>query len=253
MPQFYYQIKGQRPGTEYADAEWAWPPIFSGLVEANDRKDAKGQIEEEYGRKFPQRVLKKDMADHAYLLHIRELGPDDDYLMRRFRDTPCKECGVSFKLIDKYNDPYADHRGPDYCSNSCASAGKLRDVQEFRLANEGKLPAVIYQVRQKSTGMVYVGQTIRPFTLRWWQHLTNPSDCKFHEALKTNPVTDWEFSVLEVVAYPSDCPNKTAYLTDRERHWIETLNSVSAGYNTVRPTGISPQQSLSLEAALADG
>lgn len=248
MPDFYYQIKGRMAADSEWGSEWAWPPVFSGRVTAPDRKGAKALIEEEYGRQFPLRVLKKDLDEHAYLLHIRPIGPEDDHILRRFRDTACKECGAVFKLIDNYNDPYADHRGPDHCSAKCASAGKFREVQEFRLATEGKLPAVIYQVRQKSTGKAYIGQTIQPFTLRWWQHLTNPSDCKFHEAMKATPITDWEFSVLEVIEVPGDCASKAAYITDRERHWIETFNSVAQGYNTVRPAGMSRQQDLILDA-----
>lgn len=248
MPQFYYQIKGLKPAGEYTEAEWAWPPVFSGLVDAPTKKEAKAQIDDEYGRQFPMRVLRKDMEAHAYLLNLRELGPHDEYLLRRFRDTPCKECGTVFKLIDKYNDPHAE-KSPDYCSESCKAAGKFRDVQEFRLASEGKVPPVIYEVRQKSTGMVYVGQTTQPFTLRWWQHLSNPSECKFHEALKLHKVTDWEFSVLETIEYPADCADRAAYITDRERHWIENRNSVTAGYNTVRPSSISPHQRLELRPA----
>ena len=248
MPQFYYQIKGHKPAGEYTDAEWVWPPVFSGLVEAPTKKEAKILIEEEYGRQFPIRVLRKDIEQHAYLLNVRELGPEDEYLLRRFRDTPCKVCGAIFKLIDKYNDTHAD-KSPDYCSESCKAAGKYRDLSEFRLASEGKVPPVIYQVRQKSTGMVYVGQTTQPFTLRWWQHLSNPSECKFHVALKQFNVTDWEFSVLETIEYPADCADRAKWITDRERHWIEDRNSVAAGYNTIRPSGITPQQHLEKEPA----
>jgi len=237
MPDFHYQIKGRKPDDPNGESAWAWPPLFSGLVTAAGRKEAKAKIEEEYGRKFPQRVLKKDLEDHAFLLHLREVEAHDDYIRRRFRDTTCKECGAVFRLIDKYNDPHADHRWAEYCSEECATAGRFRKVNDFALAGEGKLPAVIYQVRQKSTGKAYVGQTTQPFTLRWWQHLTNPTDCQFHAAIKATQITDWEFSVLEVIAVPDDCTNKAGYITDRERHWVDTLNSVEQGYNSVRPGG----------------
>lgn len=239
MPDFYYQIKGR----EYSEGSvsWAWPPVFSGMVAAADRKKAKAQIEKNYGRKFPGRVLKTDQEQHAYLLHIREVEPDNDYLLRRFRKTVCKVCGTIFIPIDKYNDPHSDHQGLEYCSDHCSKEGRFREVQEFRLAHEGKLPPVIYQVRQKSTGRVYVGQSIRPFTLRWWEHLTYPSESKFHETLRATPITDWEFSVLEVVSVPDDCKSKAGYITDRERYWIDALNAVVDGFNSVLPTGVSPQ------------
>lgn len=248
MPQYYYQIKGRSPGGEYKSAEWIFPPVYSGLVEAENRKEAREKVEEEYGRKFPVRVLRKDMEDHHYILQMRELNDQDQYLRKRFEYVTCLECGTPFRLIDRYNDSYDECPSHDYCKQSCKEAARFRDVREFKLASEGRLPAVIYQVRQKSTGMVYIGQTTQAFTLRWWQHLTNPSDCKFHEALtKTSTITDWEFSVLEVITYPDGCKNKAAFISDRERHWIETLNSISAGYNTVRPARINPQKALALD------
>lgn len=248
MPQYYYQIKGRSPGGEYKSAEWIFPPVYSGLVEAENRKEAREKVEEEYGRQFPVRVLRKDIEDHHYILQMRELNDQDQYLKKRFEYVPCLECGTPFRLIDRYNDAYDECPSHDYCKPSCKEAARFRDVREFKLASEGRLPAVIYQVRQKSTGMVYIGQTTQAFTLRWWQHLTNPSDCKFHEALtKTSTITDWEFSVLEVISYPDGCKSKAAFISDRERHWIETLNSISAGYNTVRPAGINPQKALALD------
>ncbi|HFS8928312.1 TPA: GIY-YIG nuclease family protein [Pseudomonas aeruginosa] len=246
MPDFYYTIKGKKPSEYVPSYEWAWPPVYSGLVSAPDKNKAKELIEEEYSRTFPLRVLKKDMDEHAYLLRIEEVDPTNEYILRRFRQTNCKECGTGFRLIDKYNDAHADYKGKDYCSKKCADSGKFKDVQEYRLAVESKLPPVIYQIRQRSTGMSYVGQTTQPFTLRWWQHLCTPTGCKFHEALRAAPVTDWEYTVLESISFPEDCKDKAAYIYDRERHWIETLNSVTTGFNTVRPSGINPQQPLEL-------
>lgn len=248
MPDFQYQIKGRQGSVDNGLETWAWPPIFSGLVAAPDKKAAKVLIEEEYGRKFPLRVLRKDLDEHAYLLHITLVNPGDDYIMRRYRDTPCKECGDVFKPIDKYNDPHADYSGAEYCSKKCSIAGRAREVRDFEHVSAGKVPAVIYKVQQLSTGRVYVGQTTQPFTLRWWQHLTQPSDCKFHSAMKSTDITDWSFSVIEVVEWPADCKNKLAYITERERHWIEELDAVGAGYNSVRPRGLSPQENLALEA-----
>lgn len=252
MAKFYYQIKGLRPAGPHREAEWAWPPVFSGMVEAEDRKAAKTQVEDEYNRKFPSRVLRKDIEQHAYLLHIQELHEHDTYLLRRFEDTACKECGAVFKLIDKYNDPNTETTSHDYCTEVCKQVARFREVQEFRLINEGRSPAVIYQVRQKSTGRVYVGQTTQPFTLRWWQHLSNPTSCKFHSALGSSEITDWEFSVLEVIAYPEGCTNRAVYITQRESHWIEALAAVETGFNTVRPAGDSNQgQALLLLAETA--
>lgn len=232
MIKFYYQIKGRSP-----DNDWAWPPVFSGMVEADDRKAARALVDGLYERQFPMRVLAKDMAANEYLLHIQAIADTDTYLLSRFEDKACKECGTVFKLIDKYNDPHTETKSHDYCTEACQSAAKFRDLSEFRLAGEGRSPPVIYQVRQKSSGMAYVGQTTQPFTLRWWQHLSNPTGCKFHAALKSTDITDWDFCVLEVIAYPDGCTDRAAHITAREAHWVDALAAVDAGFNTVRPTG----------------
>ena len=250
MPKFYYQIKGRRPTTSaYGDEGWAWPPVFSGMVEAESRKEARAKVDDEYERKFPMAVLKKDMAANEYLLHIQEIADTDTYILKRFQDTACKECGTVFKLIDKYNDPHTETKSHDYCTEACQAAAKYRDLSEFRLSSEGRSPPVIYQVRQKSSGRVYVGQTTQPFTLRWWQHLSNPTNCKFHAALSATAITDWEFSVIEVIVYPPDCTNRAAYITERESHWIEALMAVDTGFNTVRPAGAIDQHQVPLPLA----
>lgn len=250
MPDFYYQIKGRGDPDGYAD--WGWRPVFTNMVTAPDKASAKAMIEEEYERQFPLRVLKKDIREDSYLLYITELNADLDYRRKRFVETECKECGSIFRIIDKYNDLHCDFRGPDYCSMKCKKEGQFTSIDGFKSVDESRLPPVIYQIRQISTGKVYIGQTIKPFTLRWWQHLTYPSDSKFHEAMKTTPITDWDFKVVEVIVVPQDCESKEAYVTDRERHWIDANNSVADGFNTIRPKALSRQQSVALESAEAE-
>ena len=58
--------------------------------------------------------------------------------------------------------------------------------------------------------------------------------------------------MVEVIVFPEGCKSQRAYVTDRERHWIETMNSVDDGYNTVRPSGINPQQELELNSEVSD-
>jgi len=247
MAKFYYQLKGNRKAEYYGDSGWF--PLFTGMVDAPDKKAAKLLIEEEYGRKFPVRILRKDVDENSVLLWFTEVTADqNDYRLRRFEDTACKECGDIFRFIDKVNDPFCDNKSYDFCSKKCFDIGKERDIRDLRLVSEGKVPPVIYQIAQISTGKVYIGQTIQPFTLRWWQHLTQPSDSKFHEAVKSTSPTDWAFQVVEVIKFPENCDNRIAYITDRERFWIDKMNSIDGGYNTVRPSYQSTQQSLELEA-----
>jgi hypothetical protein len=243
MPDFYYQIKGRSSVDMDYWGPWAWPPIFSGRVTAVDKKEAKLLIDEEYGRKFPLRVLQKDLHEHSVLLHIKPLEGERDYVLKRFLDTPCKECSATFKIIDKFNDPYVRDGSFDYCSDKCAEAGKLRDRANFNATAQGKSPPVIYRIRQISTKKAYVGQTTQPFTLRWWQHLSTPSECKFHEAMKNSQITDWDFKVIEVIVPPDGCDVVT-YINERERFWIQELDAVDSGFNTVRPAGSAAQQDL---------
>lgn len=262
MPDYYYQIKGQvrsepsayeREMGEKGELNWKFPPLFSGMVTADTKKAAKTMIDEEYSRVFPQRVLRADMEAHPFLLSVTEMSDDPtDYIRRRFTPTECKECGSVFRLIDKYNDPNSETNSPHHCSVDCYKAGRLRDFQEFRLVNQGQIPPVIYCIRQRSTGQYYVGQTIKPFTLRWWQHLTVESGSKFHTALKnTADMTDWEFRVLEVVDTPPKGVRLNEFITGRERHWIDHYDSIANGLNTVRPVGVSSQQDLELDFAEA--
>jgi len=241
VPEFYYQIKGRLPEDQLGmgpfNSNWEWPPLFSDKVEAPNKKAAKLLIEEEYGRQFPLRVLANDLKNHAFLLSISEILPEDDVMRRRFAFLDCKECAARFRIIDKFNNPAERDTGPDFCSQSCAEEGRLRRIKDYDLVCSGKLPAVIYLIRQLSTGKCYVGQTIRPITLRWWQHLTYPSESKFHQVIKSTPLTDWQFQALETIALPDDHPNKAAYINDRERHWILHFDCIANGYNTVLPSG----------------
>lgn len=256
MPDYYYNIKGQKrdepthyqkESGEPGDLYWKFPPLFAGMVTAPDKKAAKALIDEEYGRVFPQRVLRKDMENHPFLLSVEELDENDRYVRRRFEPTQCQQCGDVFRIIDKFNDPLSDYNGPDFCSRKCYDAGKDRRIQEFSLVSEGKVPPVIYQIMQISTGKSYVGQTTQPFTLRWWQHLVNPTDAKFHQELNARrDFTDWQFRVLEVIGRPPEGVRLAQHITHRERHWIDELDAVDNGFNTVRPTGVSPQQDLDL-------
>lgn len=256
MPDYYYNIKGQKreEPTHYqkeigekGDLNWKFPPLFAGMVTAPDKRTAKAMVEEEYGRVFPQRVLRRDMEKHPFLLSVEEMGEIGEYRRRRFEPTECMSCGGTFRVIDKYNDVLSDYAGPDFCSQKCYDEGRHRRVQEFREAHDGKVPPVIYQIMQISTGKSYVGQTTQPFTLRWWQHLVNPTDAKFHTALnELRDFTDWQFRVLETIGKPPEGVKLAQHITHRERHWIDEFDSVDNGFNTVRPTGLSPQQALDL-------
>jgi hypothetical protein len=244
MPDFHYQIKGQSLTENVYGSKWEWPPVFAGKVTAADKKAAKLLIEDEYGRKFPLRVLKSDLDNHAYLLHIEEMTPDKNHLHRQFEVMACRECRAEFRLIDKYNDHHCKSTNADFCSETCKETARARDQLEYRAEEQGRLPPVIYKVVQRSTGKVYIGQTLQAYTLRWWQHLRSQATTKLHVALRNTSATDWEFSVQEIIVVPEGCRDSVAYMNDRERYWIETLNTIEDGFNTLRPPGMAPQDEL---------
>ena len=234
MKEFFYQIKGKCEGGAFGN--WAWPPLFVGKVEAEDKKIAKALIDEEYGRAFPTRVMAKDLASNEFLLHIKEIAPDDHHTRRLFEAMTCKQCGQQFKMIEKYgvNDTGG---GYDFCNRKCADEFNCTNANPV---SEGFNLPVIYRITNKRTGLSYIGKTRQVFTLRWYQHFFQTTDTKFHEAIKETPVTEWTFEVLEVVLITEEFRGKgmteiDRHICARERHYIAQFNSVENGYNTVGP------------------
>lgn len=225
MPQFYYQIKGLDHNEDAFD-KWAWPPLFSGRVEAQDQKEARAMVQAMYGEDIPGRVAKKDRSK-PFILHVKKM---DAYLARLFEPRACKQCGNEFRRIDLYNDQHEAYKGPDFCSQACANAAKAADMVPGGDDPYGnKAIPCIYRITNKPTGKVYIGQTRQAFTLRWWQHVKwGTSDCKFHTALRESALTDWMFEVVEV------CEADT--LDEREAHWIREHDAINNGYNTAKVT-----------------
>ena len=227
---YYYQIKA-KDDSEYSISSWAWPPVFSGKVSAENKKQAKSLIEEEYDRKFPQRVLKNDLENHHYLLNIREIEDDDERTRSLFYVRECNQCETKFRRIDLYNDHNEVYKGGEFCGIDCKNAHyeQNRPVKTDLSGNENP---VIYRVLNIKSGMSYIGKTTQVFTLRWYQHFYHGGDCKFHKAIKESNIEDWQFSVVESVNIPND-RDRDEYVAERERFWINKLNSIDDGYNSV--------------------
>lgn len=241
MKEFYYQIKGKSDVGEYGN--WAWPPIFSGKVEAEDKKAAKLLIEEDYGREFPLRVLVKDLDSNEFLLHIKEIKEDDHHTKRLFDVKTCKQCGNQFKMIEKYiiNNPGG---GYGFCRRECLKEHDL--VNAYTSSVEGYSPPVIYKITNKATGMCYIGKTRQVFTLRWYQHFFQSCGTKFHKAIRESKITDWIFEVIEAVNVPEELKSMEEidrFIESREKEYILSFNSIENGYNTVGPQQ-SPQNEL---------
>jgi len=234
MPDFYYQIKA-KTGRNDEFMRWSWPPVFSGMVSAADKKQARALVDDEYGQKFPMRVLQKDIDSAEFLLNIFEVRPEDDRTRGLFEIRSCKQCGGGFRVIDHYNNWIQRYSGRDFCSDDCKeSYVKEHDSALFSNASNSTHPPVIYRITHQDTGMSYVGQTTQAFTLRWWQHFFHGTDTKFHRAIEESSMTDWVFQVIEVIdrkAVP-DGMILSDHIREREQHWINHLDTIARGYNT---------------------
>lgn len=234
MAKFYYQIKGKELNTYFGSSNWSWPPIFSGMVEAKTKKEARLLIEDEYGRKFPLRVLQKDLDNESYLLNIREITKDDTRTLSLFELKECLEpdCSNKFRVIDKYNDNNESYKGHDYCSVKCKNLNYERTSYKTPNELDANGTAVIYKITNVSSGMVYIGKTTQVFTLRWYQHFYQNGDCKFHQAIKNSSLKDWTFEIVEIVEAPTSGKDINIHIREREGFWIDHYNAIESGYNS---------------------
>lgn len=227
MKEFYYQIKGK--SGEGGWGKWSFPPIFTGKVSADSKKEAKKAVEDEYGKKFPLRVLTKDLDSNEFLLKIEEIS---DYTARLFEDQSCEQCGKVFRRIDLYNDSNSSYKGYDFCSDKCKS--EMRQVKYLKGIKGGQLP-VIYQITNSKTGKSYIGKTTQVFTLRWYQHFFHGDTCKFHQAIEESELEDWSFQIVETVVVPDDIKkldDGVDFVSSREKFWIDKIDSIQNGYNS---------------------
>lgn len=242
MKEFYYQIKGKKDNNtdNSGFGNWIFPPIFTGKVEAKDKKQAKELISEEYGVKFPTRVLRKDIDSNEFLLSIEEIKPDS-HIAKLFEPQKCEECSNSFYVIDKYNDKNCTNKGFTFCSEKCREDnGKLSQFKRMDYdALIGEAIPVIYKITNKKIGKIYIGKTSQVFTLRWYQHFFQYGTNKFHDAIKNSSVIDWMFEIQEIIIFPDHLKQKNMYkerenyMIERERHWIDHYNSIEDGYNSI--------------------
>ncbi len=235
MKEFYFDIKSR------IDAEnggWSWPPVWSGKIEAEDKKEARKLIEEEYQQKFTMRDG-KNVKDVMFLLSIK---PMSDYLAKRFHPISCPICATEFTANEVYILGMSDAR---FCSINCKRENELSlqiDSSRDLYFADYQNPPVIYCIRNIKENKYYIGKSIRSFTLRWWEHiksakLRDKGLNKFHQVLRDTSIVDWEFKVIEVIdVYPdhiTSYTDKERYILSRETHWMTVYNSVELGYNSL--------------------
>jgi hypothetical protein len=235
MKSFLYQIKGKNNDSYMSN--WAWPPIWTDKVEANTAKEAKEIIEAIYDRKFPLRVLRKDLESNEFLLVIKEITEDDKHTQSLFIQHTCEQCAGQFRIIEKYQNGIGGG-GSKYCSRDCES--EAYKVNKLRVADDnvlnGQHKPVIYKITNKVDNKCYIGKTTQAFTLRWYQHFFQGCGTKFHDCIKLSKLEDWTFEILEVVVIPEEMKkltDVTKLIFERECFYINQFDSINNGYNTV--------------------
>lgn len=235
--EYYYQIKGKKgKDNEYSFGNWSFPPIFSGKVEAKSKPEARLLIEYEYDKKFPLRVLAKDLESNEFLLSIQEIK-EDSHFNRLFEKNNCKICGNTFYIIDHYNDQNTKNCG-EYCSIKCKEESRQVENQKYNDQNvlNGESKPLIYKITHKVTNKCYIGKTTQIFTLRWYQHFFQGTGTKFHTEIKNSKVTDWIFEVIELIEIPESVTRIEEInnlIAIRESFYINKYDSIKNGYNSV--------------------
>lgn len=230
MKQFFYRIRGYRKNDYDSYSQWDWSVLDLGIVEAENKKECRLKIEVDYDKKLCMKSKKEDIGvKNHFLVNIYELN---DYWRKVWLEKiRCVECGYEYTFLEhKQVNDYIGHITKDYCTEKCYITGKQKEYigkcdDAQKEAYERCDRGYIYKITNKLTKKSYIGQTIQPLTLRWWQHINANNTKKFGEALETHKLTDWTFEALE------DAPKDK--LVERERHYIEKFNSIDNGYNSV--------------------
>jgi len=243
MPEYLFQIKGKlgeaESGFYGSNSNWSFPPIWQDKVEANNSKEAKLIIEEMYGRKFPLRVLAKDLESNEFLLNIKEIKEDDIWTKKLFENIECKQCKSPFKIIEKYQ-AGSKNASREFCSSECKNEYNNKDrVSNLDFRESIAIhDYVIYKITNKETGMCYIGQTKQAFTFRWYQHFYQPKDVKFHDAIMEFPITAWTFEVIEKIDIPEEIKYDKAsirtLILNKETEYIRKYDCIKNGYNSVK-------------------
>ena len=235
MKQFYYQLKVKMKEPDIWNTSEkgyfeAWSsPIMRGIVDAEDSKSARKKIKEEI---FEKEIKRGD----DILLSIIEVKEDTQYLLDFFKPRVCKQCKKTFNTSMSN---YFSHGG-EFCSKACydlytyetlnnLDIDAILKKKEFDYVDWTECNPVIYRIYNRKSQKNYVGQTIRSFTLRWWEHY------KAWIKYQKDDITNFEFSILEEFNKDEIKQNENL-LSEREQYWINYYNALDEnfGYNSRR-------------------
>jgi group I intron endonuclease len=87
---------------------------------------------------------------------------------------------------------------------------------------------IIYRVKNKISGKVYIGQTIHTLEIRKNNHLkmVEAGKSKFYKALKSYGVDNFDWVVIDTATTKDE-------LNQKEKQYIQKYNSIEEGYNMV--------------------
>lgn len=212
MKKFYYQLKCKEKDCYTGGVADYWShAFFKGVVEAENSKAAREYIK----NGIFNNELKKD---NNILLSVIEIKQGDEYLEDFFKPRVCKFCG---NIWSPANNEYYGL----YCCRACYEQAvrqmQIEEADLFISQDWSDSFPVIYRIFDKKNNKNYIGQTIRAFTLRWWEHYKN-----WMQRLKDAAITDFEFSVLEIM--PKNTTKEE--LSKREQFYIDKYDALN-GYN----------------------
>ncbi len=218
MKNWYCIIQGRD------DDNFYWKQIIKDIIQAETKKEARLIVESDYLTSLPMRIKQSDLNHGSFLLSLYEIPEYGQYsfLNEMFKITECKYCGLEYRPVDMFNIKGSSYA--EYCSYDCKDKDRENN---FKYENFNVAIPVIYKITQVSTGKIYIGKTIRSFTLRWWEHIKSKEDDKFHTAVKESPIEDFIFQVIETV------DTEKHDILERENYWIDFYNSTEKGFNTI--------------------
>lgn len=228
MKKFFYQLKTKVDPSRKDYHYSGWEVVWFDVVEADDKASAKKKIESEYSGIIAEKATKKNKDTLDYKLYLIELDQHhEDFWLA---DRTCSVCGNQYNILrsHQFGEGYANR---EICSKYCHESRKMEKEFGNYFEGNGRNKPTIYKITNKNTGKVYIGKTVQVFTLRWYQHFFQPSESKFHQAIKESKPTDWTFEVIEIV-YGSKRTDDPIVL-EREQYWIDQYDSINNGYNSV--------------------
>lgn len=129
--------------------------------------------------------------------------------------------------------------------------GDTQDGTDSRLVSKTKrirMIGYIYGIMNKLNGKWYVGQTTRPYQIRWLEHREHLQNREHHSyklqrAFDECGIDAFEWHVLEEVE-EDPLVEASVLLTRREQSWCAKKMGVKEGYNVLMPGKkyVSPEQ-----------